>query len=106
MGLQVHFRVFWFAALALVAVAQVAHAFEHWEVVAHADCVAHTHEDDNHGDGGSHHDHGCASHDHAPALMGSVFILTITETVSAAASDCLGAPAPRASSIDHPPQLS
>jgi hypothetical protein len=106
MGLQGRFRVFWLAGLALLAVAQVTHAFEHWEIVAHADCAAHSHEDDDHEDGESRHDHGCASHDHAPALMGSIFLLVVTETVSAVSSDCRGAPAPRASSIDHPPQLS
>jgi hypothetical protein len=106
MGVQRRFRVLWLAGLALLAVAQVTHAFEHWEVIAHADCVAHAHEDGDHGDGASRHDHGCTSHDHAPALMGSIFDLTVTETVAEVSSACLVAPAPRASSIDHPPQLS
>jgi len=100
------FRIFWLAGLALLAVAHATHAFEHWEIAAHADCVAHTHADGEEGDSGSRHDHGCASHDHAPALMGGIFLLPFTETVAVVSSVFLAAPAPRASSIDHPPQLS
>ena len=100
------FRILWLAGLALLAVAHATHAFEHWEIAAHADCVAHTHADGEEGDSGSRHDHGCTSHDHAPALMGGIFVLTVSETVAVVSTDFLAAPAPRAMSIDHPPQLS
>ena len=100
------FRIFWLAGLALLAVAHATHAFEHWEIATHADCVAHAHADSDAEDSGSHHDHGCASHDHAPALMDSMFLLTFAETIAVVSPVFLAAPAPRASSIDHPPQLS
>ena len=99
-------RILWLAGLALLAVAHATHAFEHWEIAAHADCLAHAEADGDHGDGGSRHDHGCTSHDHAPALMGSIFLLPFNETVAVVSSVSLAGPAPRASSIDHPPQLS
>jgi hypothetical protein len=99
-------RIVWLAGLALLAVAHATHAFEHWEIAVHADCVAHAQADGDHGDGGSRHDHGCASHDHAPALLGGVFVLPFTETVAVISPVHPGAPALRASSIDHPPQLS
>jgi hypothetical protein len=38
--------------------------------------------------------------------MGSIFLLPFTETVAVVSSVSLAGPAPRASSIDHPPQLS
>lgn len=102
-----HFRILWLAGLAFLAVAHATHAFEHWEIAAHKDCVAHTHGDSDHNDGGgSRHDHGCTSHDHAPALMGGIFVLTVSETVALVRSDRRAAPAPRAAAIDHPPQLS
>jgi hypothetical protein len=100
------FRILWLVGVALLAVAHATHAYEHWEIAAHEDCVAHAHTDDDHGDGGSRHDHGCTSHDHAPALAGGIFVLTVAETVDSVRSDCRAAPAPRAASIDHPPQLS
>jgi hypothetical protein len=99
------YRFAWFIGLVLLAVAQVGHAYEHWEIVVHKACVAHA-EADHGDDAGARHDHGCASHDHAPALMGCIFSLTITETVSLVSSESLGGPAPHAASIDHPPQLS
>ncbi|MBU3664634.1 MAG: hypothetical protein FGM15_01970 [Chthoniobacterales bacterium] len=106
MSLGRRFRILWMAGLSLLAVTQLTHAFEHWEIAANADCVSHAHADADHGDGGSRHDHGCTSHDHAPALPGGIFLLTVTETVAVVSSDHLGVPAPRSSSIDHPPQLS
>jgi hypothetical protein len=90
----------------MLALAQGVHAYEHWEIAAHQDCVAHTHGNADHSDGGLRHDHGCTSHDHAPALMGGIFVLTVTESVAIVSSGSLCGPAPRASSIDHPPQLS
>lgn len=100
------FRFLWLCGLAVLAVAQATHAYEHWEIAAHEDCVAHTHADSDHGDGGSRHDHGCTSHDHAPALAGGIFVLTVTETVAAVSGDCPSTALPRTTSIDHPPQLS
>lgn len=106
MNLGRRFRILWLAGFALLAASHAMHAFEHWEIAAHADCVAHAHADGDHGDGGPRHDHGCASHDHAPALMDDVFLLSFTETVAIVRPVCLGLPAPQVSSIDHPPQLS
>ncbi len=106
MSLGRRFRIIWLAGLALLAVAHATHAFEHWEIAAHSDCVAHAHADGDHGDGGPRHDHGCTSHDHAPALMGGIFLLPFTETVAVVRPVLLAEPTPRASSIDHPPQLS
>jgi len=100
------FRIVWLAGLALLAVAHAAHASEQWEMAAHVDCVAHTDADSDKADSGSCHDHGCSAHDHAPALAGGKFLLPFTETVAVFSPVCLAAPAPRASSIDHPPQLS
>jgi hypothetical protein len=99
-------RILWLAGLALLAVAHATHAFEHWEIATHVDCVAHAHADSDAEDSGSRHDHGCASHDHAPALMDGMFLLTFAETIAVVSPVFLAAPAPRASSIDHPPQLS
>jgi hypothetical protein len=99
-----HFGLLWLAGLVLLALAQATHAYEHWEIAAHQDCVAHT--DHDHSEGGSRHDHGCTSHDHAPALAGGIFILTVAESVAAVSSEGPSVPAPRAASIDHPPQLS
>ena len=101
-----HFRIFWLWGLAVLAVAEASHAYEHWEIAAHRDCVAHTHADGDHGDGGSRHDHGCASHDHAPALAGGIFVLTVTETVATVSGEYPSSALPRTTSIDHPPQLS
>ncbi|MEX1045028.1 MAG: hypothetical protein WEC73_02765 [Chthoniobacterales bacterium] len=99
-------RVLWLAGFAALALAHGAHAFEHWEIAAHADCVAHADAGDDHGEGGSRHDHGCTSHDHAPVLVGSIFVLTVAETVAFVFPTRQIAPALRAASIDHPPQLS
>lgn len=96
----------WLAGLAVLVVAQVTHACEHWEIAAHQDCVAHAHADADHGDGGSRHDHGCTAHDHAPALAGGLFVLMVTETVATVSAEYLSSALPRATSIDHPPQLS
>jgi len=95
------------AGLSFLAVAHATHAFEHWEIAVHADCVAHgsAHADGDHGGGGPRHDHGCTSHDHAPALIGGIFVLPFTETVSVVSSVYPAAPSSRATSIDHPPQL-
>ena len=101
-----HFRIFWLCALAVLCVAQAAHAYEHWEIAAHRDCVAHAHAEGDHGDGGSRHDHGCTSHDHAPALTGGIFTLTVSESMTTLSSNCPSLPAPLAVSIDHPPRLS
>jgi hypothetical protein len=100
------FRIVWLAGLALLAVAHATHAFEHWEIAAHTDCVAHAEADGDHGDGGSRHDHGCTSHDHAPALLGAVFVLTVTEVVAVVSPEHPAITSPRSASIDHPPQLS
>jgi hypothetical protein len=99
-------RVLWLAGLIVLAAAHATHAYEHWEIAAHQECVAHAHADGDDHEGGSRHDHGCAAHDHAPALTGGIFLLTFTEAVTVVSPVCLVAPAPRASSIDHPPQLS
>lgn len=106
MNLGRRLRILWIAGLAFLAVAHATHAFEHWEIATQADCVAHDHANNDHGDGGSRHDHGCTSHDHAPALVGEIFVLTVTETIDLVRSDVLAAPVPRAAAIDHPPQLS
>jgi hypothetical protein len=101
-----HFRIAWFLGLVLLALAQVGHAYDHWEIAAHEDCVAHTHSEGDHDDGGSRHDHGCTSHDHAPALAGGIYTFNVSESVSAVSSDRPAIPAQRAATIDHPPQLS
>jgi len=101
-----HFRVFWLCGLLALALAQTTHAYEHWEIAAHQDCVAHSHADGEQGNGGSRHDHGCTSHDHAPALVGGIFTLMVSETVAAVSSECPAVPAPPVAAIDHPPQLS
>jgi hypothetical protein len=103
---QRHFRIAWLCGWAVLALAQATHAYEHWEIAAHEECVAHTHADGDHDQGGSRHDHGCTSHDHAPALAGGIFTLTVSESVAAVPPDFPAVPAPRATSIDHPPQLS
>ena len=104
------FRAWWFAGLALLAVATVTHALEHAEIALMADCVAHAHDhahaDTDHHEGGSRHDHGCLSHDHAPAVSGEIFVLTVVATVSGICAEKFFPPAPQAVSIDHPPQLS
>jgi hypothetical protein len=108
MTLGRRFRILWLAGLALLAASQAMHAFEHWEIAAHADCLAHAHDhsDGDHGDDEPRHDHGCASHDHAPALVGGIFVLPFTETVSVVSPVHPAAPGSRGASIDHPPQLS
>lgn len=100
------FRSLWFACLALLAVATVTHALEHAEIALVADCVAHTHTDSADHDGGSRHDHGCLSHDHAPAVSGEIFFLAVVATVSGICTEKFFPPSPQAVSIDHPPQLS
>jgi hypothetical protein len=99
-------RLLWLAGLAMLAVAHVTHAYEHWEIAAHHDCVAHTHADGDHDEGDPRHDHGCTSHDHAPALAGGIFVLTVTETVATVSGAYSSSALPRITSIDHPPQLS
>ena len=99
-------RLLWLAGLAMLSVAHVTHAYEHWEIAAHHDCVAHTHADGDHDESGSRHDHGCTSHDHAPALAGGIFVLTVTETVATVSGEYPWFALPRTTSIDHPPQLS
>jgi len=101
-----YFRVLWLAGLSLLAVAQGIHAYEHWEIAAHSECVAHTHGHSGHDDGGPKHDHGCTSHDHAPALSGAVFVLTVSESVALLFVECAGLPTALAASIDQPPRLS
>lgn len=90
----------------MLAAAHAVHTYEHWEIAAHQDCVAHTHTDGDHHEGGPRHDHGCTSHDHAPALAGGIFALTFTETVATVPGDYATSALPRTTSIDHPPQLS
>jgi hypothetical protein len=99
------FRAWWLAGLAVLAVAQATHAYEHWEIAAHEQCVAHAHADGDH-DGGSRHDHGCASHDHAPAVPGGIFLLTVSEPVAVWCGEVRMSPLPRTTSIDQPPRLS
>jgi hypothetical protein len=99
-----HLSIAWFLGLMLLALAHVGHAYEHWEIVAHNDCVAHA--DGGNGDGGSRHDHGCTSHDHAPALADGIYTLTVSETVATASSERPRLPLQRGVAIDHPPQLS
>lgn len=101
-----HFRSCWFAGLVLLVAAQLGHAYDHWEMAVHLECVAHAPADGDHGDGGSRHDHGCTSHDHAPALTSGMFALTVTQTMAAVVPDFSSGPSPQARSIDHPPQLS
>jgi len=103
-----NFRAWWFAGLAFLAMATAAHTLEHAEIALSADCVAHAHDhaDTDHHEGGSRHDHGCLSHDHAPAVTGGIFVLTVSSTVSAICVEKVFPPTPRAASIDHPPQLS
>jgi len=101
---KLNLRPLWAAGLFMLAAVQGVHAYEHWEIVAHQDCVAHTAGD--HGDDGSRHDHGCNSHDHAPALAGGIFVLTVCMPAEPFFSDRFDAPTPPGSSIDHPPQLS
>jgi hypothetical protein len=100
-----YLRAWWLAGLVALAVVQATHAYEHWEIAAHDQCVAHAHADDAH-DGGSRHDHGCASHDHAPAVAGAIFLLSVTESVTAVSVERPLAIPPRTSSIDQPPRLS
>ena len=100
------FRVLWLVGLALLAVAQGIHAYEHWEIAAHSECVAHTHGHSDHDDGGPKHDHGCTSHDHAPALAGAVFVLTVAESVASLCAESPAAHTALAASIDQPPRLS
>ena len=95
-------RLLFLAGLAMLAVAHASHAYEHWEIAAHHDCVAHAHSDE----GGPRHDHGCSSHDHAPALAGGIFAFMVTETVAAVSGEYSSSALPRITSIDHPPQLS
>ena len=99
-------RLLWLAGLAMLAVAHLTHAYEHWEIAAHQECVAHAHAEGDHDESGPRHDHGCTSHDHAPALAGGIFVLTVTETVATVSGDYPTSVLPRATSIDHPPQLS
>jgi hypothetical protein len=102
-------RPLWLVGLVMLAVAQGMHAYEHWEIAANRDCVAHVHDHDSHGDHGdtgSQHQHGCTSHDHAPALAGGSFVLTVSMSVESFVSERFEAPTPPTSSIDHPPQLS
>lgn len=101
-----HFGLFWLAGFVLLALAQGVHAYEHWEIAAHHDCVAHTHAEGDPFDGGSRHEHGCTPHDHAPALAGGVFVLTVAECAAFLHSECPDAFPLAASSIDHPPRLS
>lgn len=101
-----HFGLLWLAGLVLLVVAQGTHAYEHWEIAAHQDCVAHSHAEGDPAEGGSRHEHGCTSHDHAPALAGGIFILTVTETVATVSGEYPSSALPRTTSIDHPPQLS
>ena len=101
-----YFRVLWLVGLALLALAQGVHAYEHWEIAAHAQCVAHSHGSSDHDEGGPQHDHGCTSHDHAPALSGAAFVLTVAESVALLFAELPGAPAALAASIDQPPRLS
>lgn len=100
------FRILWLVGLALLAVAQGIHAYEHWEIAAHSECVAHTHGHSDHDDGGPKHDHGCTSHDHAPALAGAVFVLTVAESVASLCAESLAAHVALVASIDQPPRLS
>ena len=111
-------RPLWLVGLVMLAAAQGMHAYEHWEIAANSDCVAHVHDHDSHsdhgdhshhgdhGDAGSQHQHGCTSHDHAPALAGGIFVLTVCISVEPFVSERFEAPTPPTSSIDHPPQLS
>jgi hypothetical protein len=109
-----NFRVWWFAGLAVLALSAASHTLEHAEIALRADCVAHAHDhghdhahaDTDHHEGGSRHDHGCLSHDHAPAVTGGIFVLTVSSTVSAICVEMIFPPSPQAVSIDHPPQLS
>ena len=98
-------RAWWLAGLAVLGVALATHAYEHWEIAAHAECVARAHAE-GHESGGARHDHGCTAHDHAPALAGSVVLLTVTESVATVSDERPLSPRPRASSIDQPPRLS
>lgn len=101
-----YFRALWLVGLALLAVAQGVHAYEHWEIATHAQCVAHNHGSSDHDEGGPQHDHGCTSHDHAPALSGAAFVLTVAESVALLFAEFPGAPAALPTSIDQPPRLS
>jgi len=100
------FRAWWFAGFALLAMATVTHTLEHAEIALVADCIAHNHADGADHDGGSRHDHGCLSHDHAPAVFGAIFALTVVSTVSGICAERFFPPSAVPASIDHPPQLS
>lgn len=102
-------RCFWMVGMFMLAAAQGIHAYEHWEIAANNDCVAHAHDHGDHGDhgdSGPKHEHGCTSHDHAPALAGGIFVLTVCMSAEPFVVDLAALPMSRASSIDHPPQLS
>jgi hypothetical protein len=101
-----YFRVLWLVGLALLAVGGGVHVYEHWEIAAHAQCVAHPDKASDHDDGGPKHDHGCTSHDHAPALAGTVFLLTVSEVVAPFSAKCPVACAARAEPFEQPPRLS
>jgi len=96
----------WLLAGAFLALAQATHFYEHWEIASHKDCVAHADSGGERDDGGSRHDHGCNSHDHAPAVLAGHLALTRSETVHVSMPVYPAPPCSRASSIDHPPQLS
>lgn len=99
-------RRLWLLGLVALALAQVTHLYEHWEIASHKDCVAHTQGEGDRHDGGSRHDHGCNSHDHAPAVLAGILVLTPAETVDFILPVHPAPPPVRAAAIDHPPQLS
>jgi hypothetical protein len=98
--------ILWLIAFGLLAISYGVHAFEHWEVASHKECVAHTQDDGGGHDGDGRHDHGCNSHDHAPAVLAGILVLTRAETADFVVPVHSTPPAARAASIDHPPQLS
>lgn len=101
-----HLRPLWLLGLLILCAAQGVHAYEHWEIVANSDCVAHAHDHDDHDDSETKHQHGCTSHDHAPALAGAIFTLTVCFSVEPFMQERFDAPTPPAFPILHPPRLS
>jgi len=102
------FRTLWVAALVLLAISQVLHAYEDFERVTHAELHDHGHDskNDDHSSNEAEHCHFGMEHSHGVAVITEVSFLRSVSCVSGLPAPTTVLPESPVAEIEYPPQLS
>ena len=105
-------RDLWLAGFLFLLAATALHAFEHWEISTHSECISHSSDSKNSAlpdhdstHTGGHHDHGCGSHDHSAAVMDALSSLQIHPSIQTLSLSIVTATPAPGEEIEIPPRL-